>query len=199
MSGRTESRLTEEYRGALRGLPELEPPAALEYRTRAAMAAAMPARGSWLAQAAGLLVVLGVGAVLGLRLLDHAPGPEAGRDVREVSDTRLGETRLAGEAAGAASAAASADAPEANLARLSAQSALLEQALAELPPPRPVVRVSTLGTILGLEDRLALIDAELDQVAPAASDYRVALLQNRVEVMNALVNVRYAQSRPWIY
>jgi hypothetical protein len=75
------------------------------------------------------------------------------------------------------------------------RSADLEQLLAMLPQ-RQVMRASTAGTIVGLEQKIELIDAALmpsGDVA-VAPEYRVTLMRDRVETMNALVNVRYAQS-----
>ena len=86
-------------------------------------------------------------------------------------------------------------------AALVAQSAELERALGTLPAPRAVMRASTAGTIASLEDRIALIDHELALATDAGieSEQRAALWQDRVEVMNALVQVRYANSQAFIY
>jgi hypothetical protein len=86
-------------------------------------------------------------------------------------------------------------------AALVAQSADLERALVTLPAPRSVMRASTAGTIASLEERLALIDHELTLSTAAGIDGRqqAALWQDRVDVMNALVQVRYANSQAFIY
>jgi hypothetical protein len=86
-------------------------------------------------------------------------------------------------------------------AALVAQSAELERALDTLPAPRAVMRAGTAGTIASLEDRIAQIDREL-MVATAAgvdSGQQAPLWQDRVEVMNALLQVRYANSQAFIY
>ena len=84
---------------------------------------------------------------------------------------------------------------------LAEQSMRLEAVLAVLPPPRRVMRAGTASTIVGLEDRIALIDAQLIRTRNESlpREYREALMRDRVEVMNALVNVRYAQSRAFIF
>ena len=83
---------------------------------------------------------------------------------------------------------------EAAYAPLIAESARLERLLAEMPAPRLVVG-STAGTIVGLEDRIAYVDAQLSYAAARdlAPPYRRALWDERVELMNALVYVRLAQ------
>lgn len=172
MSGRIEDRLS-----ALKALPALEPPARLEQATLDAMACAPSTRGfRRFAKAAVWVAAIGMGALLALQTFDF-----------DAPDTP--------------------DAPDPAAARadeiyrqLTQESKLLEQLLAGLPQ-RQVMRVSTAGTIVGLENQIAMIDAELARTAtdPAPPVYRTALMRNRVEVMNALVNVRYAQSRAFTY
>ncbi len=79
---------------------------------------------------------------------------------------------------------------------LVAESARLERVLAELPAARPLMVGSTASTIAGLEDRIAVVDAQLSYAAAqnVGSPYRQALWGERVELMNALVYVRYAQA-----
>jgi len=83
---------------------------------------------------------------------------------------------------------------ETSYAPLIVESARLERLLAEMPAPRLVVG-STAGTIVGLEDRIAYVDAQLSYAAARdlAPPYRRALWDERVELMNALVYVRFAQ------
>jgi hypothetical protein len=80
---------------------------------------------------------------------------------------------------------------------LVAESARLERVLAELPAPRPLMVGSTAGTIAGLEDRIAIVDTQLSYAAAehVAPSYRQALWGERVELMNALVYVRFAQTQ----
>jgi hypothetical protein len=82
-------------------------------------------------------------------------------------------------------------------AALVAESARLEQLLAEMPASRPLMAGSTASTIVGLEDRIALVDEQLSYAAAdkIVSPYRQALWGERVELMNALVYVRFAQAQ----
>jgi len=85
---------------------------------------------------------------------------------------------------------------EASYEALVAESARLERVLAEMPAPRPVMAGSTASTIVGLEDRIAFVDEQLSVAAAQkiAPPYRRALWGERVELMNALVYVRYTQA-----
>ena len=80
---------------------------------------------------------------------------------------------------------------------LVAESARLERVLAELPAARPLMVGSTASTIAGLEDRIAFVDTQLSYAAArnVGSPYRQALWGERVELMNALVYVRFAQAQ----
>jgi hypothetical protein len=81
-------------------------------------------------------------------------------------------------------------------AQLVEESARLERLLAELPPRRVMVG-STAGTIAGLEDRIAFVDAQLSYAAARdlAPTVREALWGERVELMSALVYVRVGQAQ----
>jgi hypothetical protein len=76
-----------------------------------------------------------------------------------------------------------------------AQSAELESVLAMLPERR-AMRGSTAFTIAELEDRIALVDARLSRVAlePNAPERAEALWRERVDVLQTLVQVRYADA-----
>ena len=78
------------------------------------------------------------------------------------------------------------------------ESARLERMLARIPYQRPMMTAGTASTIVGLEDRIALIDEQL--TFATANDMEVPQRQvlwgERVELMNALVYVRFAQAQP---
>ena len=76
-----------------------------------------------------------------------------------------------------------------------AENARLEQLLATLPERR-VMRGSTAFTVAELEDRLALLDDRLTGVTlePNAPERSERLWRQRAEVMNSLVQVRYADA-----
>ena len=156
----------------LRSLPALQPPANLEAATLDAMTRASTAqRPRPMLMAAAWAAVIGAAALLAVLATD--PGP--------ADDPVAMETDLL-------------------VQELAAQSVYLERMLVSLPQRR-IMRVSTAGTIAGLEDQIVLIDAELYRASMEAEppEYRAALLRERNDVMNALVNVRYAQSVAFNY
>ena len=74
-----------------------------------------------------------------------------------------------------------------------AQNAKLEALLAALPEAR-AMRGSTAFTVSQLEDRLAFVDDRLSRITlePNAPEHAERLWRERVELMNSLVQVRYA-------
>ena len=74
-----------------------------------------------------------------------------------------------------------------------AENARLEGLLAALPETR-VMRGSTAFTVSQLEDRLAFVDDRLSRITlePNAPEHAERLWRERVELMNSLVQVRYA-------
>lgn len=80
-------------------------------------------------------------------------------------------------------------------AAVRAENAWLEQLLATLPERR-VMRGSTAFTVAELEDRLAMLDDRLTRVTlePNAPERSERLWRERAEVMNSLVQVRYADA-----
>ena len=74
-----------------------------------------------------------------------------------------------------------------------AENARLESLLASLPETR-VMRGSTAFTVSQLEDRLAFVDDRLSRITlePNAPEHAERLWRERVELMNSLVQVRYA-------
>jgi hypothetical protein len=76
---------------------------------------------------------------------------------------------------------------------LRVQNARLERLLKALPEVR-VMRGSTAFTISQLEDRLAFVDDRLSSITlePNAPEHAERLWRERVELMNSLVRVRYA-------
>lgn len=74
-----------------------------------------------------------------------------------------------------------------------AENARLETLLAALPEVH-VMRGSTAFTVSQLEDRLAFVDDRLSRITlePNAPEHAERLWRERVELMNSLVQVRYA-------
>jgi len=85
----------------------------------------------------------------------------------------------------------------ADFAELIDESLRLERILSSMPQSHRLMQAGTAITIVGLEDRIAEVDAHLSMGAAAGLDagYREVLWQDRVDLMNALVHVRYAHAQ----
>jgi hypothetical protein len=158
----------------LRELPELKPPPGVWERVLEDVGARAAARRFRRRCALAAAVIVAAAAVPFTYVATRAPPPT-------LSMIPLAHGRIAWD--------------EASYAPLIAESARLERLLAEMPAPRRVVVGSTAGTIVGLEDRIAYVDAQLSYAAARdlAPPYRRALWDERVELMNTLVYVRLAQ------
>lgn len=169
-------------RAALRELPELAPPPGMWERIVAAEEASQPPRRSRrkLAAGASLAATLVAGAVLYLAAPEE-PEPRALRT-----------------AAAPPAVAPSPRVEEPSYAPLIQESARLERLLRQIEYQRPLMSGATATTIVGLEDRIALIDEQLTYGAARGLQppQREALWGERVVLLDALVHVRYAQSQP---
>lgn len=187
MSQSVEARL----RG-LKDLPALEPPAELEAKTLAAMAAAGEERREiHLGLAAAWVGLVVTGLLVAAIALDSG----------DSGDQRSASVVEDGGSTGLADADPTPNTvDESDFLALIEQSNYQEQVLAALPQ-RQVMRVSTAGTIAGLEHQIAQIDEALwiTNGQATSPEYRVTLMRDRVETMNALLNVRYSQSRAFSY
>jgi hypothetical protein len=174
----TEDLLTRE----LAALPEIAPPPAAKTRVLAAMrrAAVEPPRRDLTHLALPAMALAAAAAVAAVLVLWQPRGESEGALTANENPAPLSFEEYAA---------------------LVARSAELERALDTLPAPRAVMRASTAGTIARLEDRIAEIDQALlfTTAAGAESGQREELWRDRVEVMNALVQVRYANSQAFIY
>ena len=74
------------------------------------------------------------------------------------------------------------------VARLATQSGNLQRALSDLAPGTRVLDLQTAGTIIALEDRIAVVDAHLQRTSlqPTAA---TELWRQRVNLMEALVGI----------
>lgn len=89
---------------------------------------------------------------------------------------------------------------EPGLVELVNRSHALETALRALPERRSVQRAGTTATIMGLEDGVALIDYRLTREGRQLDTTQSRdLWQRRVDLLNSLVNVRYAEAQPAAY
>jgi len=169
----------------LAGFGPLDPPPHARERVLAAMREAARATAPsrlgraphWVALAAGLGVVALGAAWMALGGSDRAGAPDA--------QPRRPATALS---------SAAAMPTRADLVEKSQQ---LETVLAALPAQRRLMRADTATTIAALETQIAVIDERLSIGTPAGltPDVEQLLWRDRVDALNALVQVRYAQSR----
>ena len=156
-------------RGASAGTTRSSP------RSRFIRQAQWPLRG---AIAAAVAVI----AVLTVRSLDEPGGPAPVAIVAENPVSTADTPGLGGAAA---------------YTSLTSESARLERMLNEIPYRPRLVNAGTVTTISGLEDRIGQVDEVLmyASVNGLQPEQTVALWQERVDLMNALLEVRYAQAQ----
>ncbi|NGX14824.1 hypothetical protein [Wenzhouxiangella sp. XN24] len=170
-----------EMRERLRGLPEVAPPVASWDAVAARLASgpeqpvrsARHAAWSWLAMAASITLALSL-----LWIVDHDPAdrPAPGTTTDLVASTPAPSNSVPGGRATA----------------LVHASRELEAALRALPAAPRVTRASTALTVAELEDGLLRIDAELNRQG-LPPEREVTLWRQRVGLMDALMQVRYAE------
>lgn len=109
----------------------------------------------------------------------------AARQVAETDAPARGETRVANAA------------PGESVATLMQESKRLEAMLATIPEESRVARAATVMTAAGLEDRIEWIDLAIGAGEASNVDASAVapLWQQRVDLLNSLVAVRYAQAR----
>jgi hypothetical protein len=92
-------------------------------------------------------------------------------------------------------------AAKSDVERLMAQSRKLEELLAYLPERPQVERVSTAATVDSIEQRIQWLDWQLAYESDAGLNARQAerLWSERVELMDSLLKVRYAESAPMVF
>ncbi len=178
---------------ALEELPEIDPPPAVWERVLEAERFARGRRSAWKRGLAGVGIAAGVAAAALIYVVREPPQPQRLANPDEVA------TVVGGNAPTNDPLATALGAP---LGRVSAvslveQSARLDRLLARMPRQRSLMNGATAGTIAGLEDRIGAIDEQLSYGAARGlrPPERDALWGERVELMNALVHVRYAQVR----
>ena len=168
-------------RSALAALP-MEEPAAMAWAGIAQRAAAPAPRSRTRLLATGVAVAAAIGfaALLVVRL--EKPAPTA---------PTIAATTPPSNAAPAATATASPIDTETLIER----SRQLEAVLAAVRDEPEVMNVRTATTIATLEDHIAVVDYRLSMDAedPMPPEQSRRLWQQRVDLMDSLVNVRYAQ------
>jgi len=195
-------------RHALRGLPEVAPPNGAWERIAAVGREPRPRTGRWRKYAAGAGIAAAV-AALAIFVIGSPSRPTSGLAPRPAIPTGAGLTT--GTLGDPPSTVVGAETPfdpdgvlvgtrivPASYPALVEESARLDRALRRLPYQRPVMSAETAMTIAGLEDRIALVDEQItySNARGVPQPQRVALWGERVDLMNALVHVRYAQAQP---
>lgn len=168
----------------LRRLPTLDPPAGVWERIEAETApleSRRSARPVWAAVAAVAAVAVAALLVAPWRASDRP-------DTAATAGSGARPAPLATESA--------AD-PSVEYRQLVAESVRLELLLSELEGSPRLMNAGTARTIADLEDHIAIVDEQLAYAEARGADplYRQALWRERVDVMNALLHVRYAQSQ----
>ena len=90
---------------------------------------------------------------------------------------------------------------QADLDMLQQKSRQLEQALRRMPRSPVVRRVDTAGPIVNLQDRIAVVDYQLNQADAAglSGTNAAALWQQRIDLMNRLLRARYVESEYYAF
>lgn len=171
-------------KAALGELPDLEPPGGVWQRIDSELDRNRRWRvGAPLRFAAGAAIAVAA-AVAAMLYLGRSPQPEEA-ELPTTAASGVQQQRL------------SAPALPASYVAVREESARLERELARMPKQRPMMKARTASTIVGLEERIAFIDEQLmlgtaqDMEIPA----REVLWEERVDLMNALLLVRYAQAQ----
>ena len=158
-------------RDRLRALPNLDPSneAWLAIRSEVQSPRGEPRRLTWYVAAAASVAVL---AVLVLTLMDSSELPEQPTAVAENADANE------------------------QIAKLMAQSRQLDMMLQGLPNRPRVERVAMAATLDTIEDRIQWLDVQLNYASASELDdmQTQTLWRERVELMDSLVKVRYAQT-----
>jgi len=172
-------------RAALRELPELAPPPGMWERIVAAERATRPRPGSRrkFVAAAGVAATLLAAAVATVLYVASSPAPAPWAVRAAWAPPAAPPVRRLREP---------------SYASLVQESARLERLLRQIEYQRPLMSGATATTIVGLEDRIAMIDEQLTYGAARGLEapQREALWGERVVLLDALVHVRYAQSQP---
>jgi predicted nucleic acid-binding protein len=173
----------ERVRAGLRELPPCEPPAQAWAAIEAACAAHRPRQtDGWRRVAGGSALAAGIAVVAlwALSTQDDAREPPAATTASSI-----------------AGGVSSLDRPvlPVRYASLVEESARLERALTQLPGQRSLMSAATAGTIAGLEDHIAWLDEQITLAVAGgtAPEQRELLWSERVDMMNALLHLRYAQ------
>jgi hypothetical protein len=178
-------------RSALGALPLQEP--APSAWARITQRAARPAYSPFALLATGFAAAAALGLV-GL-LVTRAQKPESAQAPAVATTTEPAAADSAPATAPPAATAGPAAVAATDTEALIARSRLLEAVLEKVRYEPQVVNAGTAATIATLEDHIALVDYRLNLEVedPLSPEQSRRLWQQRVDLMDSLVNVRYAQ------
>ena len=186
-SARTELLRLRQTQQALCDLPVLAPPAGVWERVVAAVEddVAGQDRSRWHWPLRGAIAA----SVAALALLLVARGPQV------PDPLEAGPAIIVADSAPSNRISAIIGTP--TYASLVAESARLDRALSSIAYRPRVVRGSTVGTITAFEDEIAVVDDRLMYAKQLnlTAQQRWTLMQYRVDLMNALLVMRYVQAR----
>lgn len=179
-------------RAELRNLPPVVPHQSL-WRAVAVGSLEQPRahHGPWLSA-----IAVAASFVLGLFLIGRLDmGPPDTSDVSPVPAETAAATGPADAAPGVGVSDVVPTAAPVTLADLQQRSRRLEVLRGAMPRRPQVVRASTARTIVDLEDRIALVDMRLNSASALrlTERQRQALWRERVNLMQSLVQLEYAQ------
>lgn len=180
----------------LRSLPDFEAPEGLWERIDAAEHTSRPGQRPWLRRFAGAALAAAVAAAAIYLVLPRVPEADgsAPPQVFTASPGRVEPGSFATLAPGLPGARV----VPVSYTQLVEESARLERVLGQISYQRPLMNGATATTIAGLEDRISVIDEQLtfSTARGLPQPEREALWSERVDLMGALVHVRFAQAQP---
>ncbi len=186
-STRTELERLRQTQKALRDLPELEPPAGVWERVAEEVGSDATRNAHRVWQWPLRTAIAASVAVLAIVLV--------GRQPEVIDPLETGPASIVAEAIPSIQIEEIVGTP--SYASLASESVRLDRALHSITYKPGVVRAGTASTITDFEDRIAMVDDRLmyaNQLNLNAPQRR-ALMQYRVDLMNALLFMRYAQAQ----
>jgi len=185
-----EAALLAKTRSRLQELSAFEPPADLWPQIAAHAAARPPRRLSLGIAAAVAAFVVSVAALVAIR--------DASRDTSHGGQITQKSIMEAPPLVDDGTPPTVADS---DMQELIAQSRELDELLQYLPERPRVERVSLAATVDSIEERIQVLDWQLGYGSDAGLDHRQAhrLWSERIELMDSLVKVRYAESAPMTF
>jgi hypothetical protein len=160
-----------DFKGALRGLPQLSPPSHVWPAISADIERAAPRTGKrYLAIGAATLLIAGILALIQNHYSDRGPGIAADFTSPDADGQRLQQ--------------------------LVTRSQQLEDVLRRLPPRPSVERAATSAAIDDLQTWIQVLDLQLDTIPSGdpERDRAQRLWNARVQLLNSLIDVRYAEA-----